>query len=248
MKISVSTSKNSNSKKSLSFDSSSTYMFGEVQPIMCTELESNSKISANVNSLVRLGVLNCPTFGRIKYKLKGRFVPIADIYRPFENLLSQQMFNSGDKAYIPHDVPQVPVAWISALLLNPMFADCTVYRNTSSSSVLNGYYKPILKTDTIKTCKALYNTMRNNLSIDGYDSSDGYTTLATAFGSRDAGTYGVFSYDMNGRPGSSDTSVKLQSADFVIYSRFTDTQDRGGNSLDGRYAFAFRLNNRGRRL
>ena len=130
MRIKTTSGRRGNTTKPLSMDSSSTYQFGELQPIMCMEMEADSSVTAFVRSIVRLGVLNVPTFGRMKYRIDGRFIPMADIYRPFENFLAGVTFASSSKSYVPTSVPVISVADLSAYILSK--ADCTLYRKNQS--------------------------------------------------------------------------------------------------------------------
>lgn len=145
MKIKTTSGRRGNTTKPLSMDSSSTYQFGELQPIMCMEMEADSSVTAFVRSIVRLGVLNVPTFGRMKYRIDGRFVPMADIYRPFENFLAGLPFASNSKTYVPTSVPVISVGSLSAIILN--MADCTIYRKNEGITAYDEWVPLRGKTD-----------------------------------------------------------------------------------------------------
>ena len=79
--------------------------FGFVQPIQCRELIAEDHVSIRTANLLRLQPLVKPTWGRVELKTYHGFVPIADIYHPFESLLSGKTYNGANSSYIPQYVP-----------------------------------------------------------------------------------------------------------------------------------------------
>lgn len=82
-----------------------TSSFGFVQPIQCRELIPQDHVSLRCANLLRLQPLVKPTFGRVEIKTYHGFVPISDIYHPFESLLSGKTYNGANSSYIPQYVP-----------------------------------------------------------------------------------------------------------------------------------------------
>ena len=82
-----------------------TSSFGFVQPIQCRELIAKDHVSLRCANLMRLQPLVKPTFGRVDIKTYHGFVPIADIYHPFESLLAGKTYNGANSSYIPQYVP-----------------------------------------------------------------------------------------------------------------------------------------------
>ena len=82
-----------------------TSSFGFVQPIQCRELIPQDHVSLRCANLLRLQPLVKPTFGRVEIKTYHGFVPIADIYHPFESLLAGKTYNGANASYIPQYVP-----------------------------------------------------------------------------------------------------------------------------------------------
>lgn len=82
-----------------------TSSFGFVQPIQCRELIPQDHVSLRCANLMRLQPLVKPTFGRVEIKTYHGFVPIADIYHPFESLLAGKTYNGANSSYIPQYVP-----------------------------------------------------------------------------------------------------------------------------------------------
>lgn len=77
------------SKFFFNHDVSSTYEFGECQPILChlcaTGQESHS---IRMNSIVRMSPLVFPTFGRVIHKVTHHFVPFSSLWQHWQNALS----------------------------------------------------------------------------------------------------------------------------------------------------------------
>lgn len=116
MKVKIGKSLSRRSKVDLGFDNSTTASFGHCQPILCKEMVPNSTFDVEVDSLVRLSPLVKPTFGRVKYKVWHNFIPLADIYKPFESMLSQMPFTTAAGVeYIPTSVPQIEISQLSRL-------------------------------------------------------------------------------------------------------------------------------------
>lgn len=116
MKVKIGKSLSRKSKVDLGFDNSTTASFGHCQPVMCKEMVPDSEFNVEVDSLVRLSPLVKPTFGRVKYKIWHNFVPLADIYKPFESMLSQMPFTTANGVeYIPTSVPQIELSELSRL-------------------------------------------------------------------------------------------------------------------------------------
>lgn len=82
-----------------------TSSFGFVQPIQCRELIPQDHVSLRCANLMRLQPLVKPTFGRVEIKTYHGFVPIADIFHPFESLLAGKSYNGANSSYIPQYVP-----------------------------------------------------------------------------------------------------------------------------------------------
>lgn len=79
--------------------------FGFVQPIQCRELIPQDHVKIRSGNQIRLQPLVKPTFGRVEIKTYHGFVPISDIYHPFESLLAGKTYNGANSSYIPQYVP-----------------------------------------------------------------------------------------------------------------------------------------------
>lgn len=150
-------------KADLGYDVTTTTSFGHCQPIMCKEMVPNTEYKVEVDSLVRLSPLVKPTFGRMKYKIWHSFVPIADLYRPFENMLSQTPFtNVSGTEYIPTSVPDIKLSTLAKAVYGLDFY-ATVY-NATTKDVAN-----------------LTPTALNRLYVDGTQFVAGSTAQAAVF-------------------------------------------------------------------
>lgn len=252
MKIKVSSGRSNNVTKNLNCDSSSTYLFGEVQPILCMECEPNSSVHAFLRTIARVGVLNAPTFGRMQYEVRSRFVPIADIYRPFENLLSGQTYSTGDQSYIPSAVPRVSIGILTAYLLSSTYSDCTLYQVNPSRA--NEYVLSRKSSSNIVPTDdafALFAIFGRSFFQSQYDDSD-YSFISDVLG-RSVNEFSQFlptEYRPTPDISSNTTTQKLSklqvtpdSADFLFEISDTSQSDPLPNVLA-----CFRLNNLGRSL
>ena len=111
--------------RDMSYDNNTTFGFGEVQPLMSQFMLPDSDIKIYAKQLIRLAPLKVPSFARVHLETVCRFVPCADVYAPFENLLSNMPFtytpSEGKTAsFIPRKLPSIP----SNLLLLALLPYC----------------------------------------------------------------------------------------------------------------------------
>lgn len=104
--------------RDMSFDNNTTYGFGEVQPLMCQYLSPDSDIKIGAKSLVRLSPLKYPSFARVRLELVSRFVPMTEVYAPFESLLSNIPFSTGVSQFVPSNIPSVLSNVLTVYLLH----------------------------------------------------------------------------------------------------------------------------------
>jgi len=246
MKIGTTTGKNNNSTKPLACDSSSTYQFGEVQPVLCMEMEAESSVKSFLRSQVRLGVLNVPTFGRMLYNVDARFIPMVDVYRPFEELISQQTFSTGDKTYVPTSVPVISVASLSAFVLS--LADCTCYKlnpeRPDEYVLLRGATDirqvPLAEINYLRLAKAFYHSSFSDVD-DGWHNYLGTRNLFSQY------SLSEYIPRPGQGPGADSPSMKWiqvspASADFMYRLNVVDEEN------EVTLLYCFRLNNDARRL
>lgn len=124
-KVTMSSSKRKRALQSLSHDVQTTFGFGEIQPLFCHEIQPDSKLVIQQESLVRLAPMNVPTFGRLKLKAYGQFVPTVDIFPCHNELMAQTRFTYGSTTYVPKYKPMIKYGVLSAMCLAG--ADCSLY-------------------------------------------------------------------------------------------------------------------------
>lgn len=93
--------------RDMSYDNNTTFSFGDVQPLYSQFLLPNSDINVSTKSFVRLSPLKWPTFGRLHLELVSRFVPVSEVFAPFESLLSNIPFSHGGVNFIPSSLPYI---------------------------------------------------------------------------------------------------------------------------------------------
>lgn len=91
--------------RDMSFDNNTTFSFGDVQPLYSQFLLPDSDINVSAKSFVRLSPLKWPSFGRLHLELVSRFVPVSDVFSPFESLLSNIPYSHGGVNFIPSSLP-----------------------------------------------------------------------------------------------------------------------------------------------
>lgn len=118
--------------RDMSFDNNTTYGFGEVQPLMCQYLSPDSDIKIGAKSLVRLSPLKYPSFARVRLELVSRFVPITEVFEPFESLLSNIPYSTGTSAFIPSNVPSILSNFLTIVLLQN--SQVTLYKSDRNAA------------------------------------------------------------------------------------------------------------------
>lgn len=135
MKIKIGKSNRKKFKADLGFDVSTTTSFGHCQPLMCKEMVPDSEFNVEVDSFVRLAPMVSPTFGRLKYKVWHNFVPIGDIWKPFENMLAGREYETfAEGSMIPVGVPQIKVSQLSKYFYTMDFYGTTYQATTGMTS------------------------------------------------------------------------------------------------------------------
>lgn len=117
----------------LSFDNNTTASIGVCQPLLCQYLMPHDKAVANLRQLVRLAPMPVPSFARLSYVNKVRFVPITDVQRNFESLLSQTSVNTNHVNYVPTNVLRVTNKFLVYILCTLADTKVSFYLGSSGS-------------------------------------------------------------------------------------------------------------------
>lgn len=122
------------SRFDFSHDVTSSFEFGECQPILCRLCATeHEKHNINIGSIVRLMPLQFPTFGRVMQRITTHFVPFSHLFRNWKNFLSdiptQKVSISGgnysELTTIPYGFPSVQTNTLMKILLRN---DYSTYR------------------------------------------------------------------------------------------------------------------------
>lgn len=97
--------KSYNSK--LSFDSNTTFGFGNVQPLFSKFVVPHSRITINFGQLTRLAPLVVPSFARLKQLNDFVYVPMNKVFPAFDAFLSRNIVSGIVRNYIPDSVPSI---------------------------------------------------------------------------------------------------------------------------------------------
>lgn len=210
----------------LPIDCNTTADWGFVQPLCKVALIPNSDINIKLNSFVRLASMNVPTFGRVEYRTYHRFVPIADLWQPFEAMLLGKPYHTSALTGIPTSVPVVKVSDLSAFLLICFDNIFTVYkaqRITEGENIASSYV-PVSNTEltaAITWFNEYKNAMyENQLSINGNCATNQNDLPGSAFSGS------IFNITPN-------------NADVIVTGKPSNTSS---------YMFCFRLNQKARNL
>lgn len=224
----ITVGKSNNVRKSLqdlSCDVSTSANFGLLQPLFVKEFEPNSNISVKCDNFVRLAPMHSPTFGRLSYRTYKSFVPVCDLWEPYEYFKSETPYTNGETSYVPSLVPCIKISDLSKILL-------------FQKSVFSVYQKDAIYDD------GSYD-LNDAISYDNIEAwySDNYSgsemqEFCTFLQNQDivnlaiGGLSGKFNDYIYYRSGSD--SVSIEGADFLI--EFSD------------YVFAFKLDYKGQQL
>lgn len=100
----------------LTHENTTTSSWGFVQPILVNERVPGDKISLRIGQTCYLAPMSKPTFGRCSIKTYSSFVPIVDLWHPFESFLSGQTYRGADSTYVPVAVPCIKQSALAAYL------------------------------------------------------------------------------------------------------------------------------------
>lgn len=141
--------------RDMSFDNNTTFSFGDVQPLYSQFLLPDSDINVSAKSFVRLSPLKWPSFGRLHFELVSRFVPVSEVFAPFESLLSNIPYSHGGVNFIPSSLPFIngnilALALFSTSRLSFLNEDGSVFIVGDTNSATDPYpilYKMLLGFD-----------------------------------------------------------------------------------------------------
>lgn len=117
--------------------------FGEVQPLMCRMMLAKSSINVDLKQFVRLMPMPYPTFGHVQLKNLAKFVPIGDIYEPFDSFLSGLPYKltTTSSSVIPKKLPYLTNQILQACLLSEGYAEFSLW-TSSYVKVGQGPFNP----------------------------------------------------------------------------------------------------------
>lgn len=131
MKIKFNLPKKSYNSK-LSFDTNTTFGFGNVQPLFSKFVVPHSKLTINFGQLTRLAPLVVPSFARLKQLNDFVFVPMNKVFPAFDAYLSRNMIKGTKSSYIPDSVPTITNHRLFNLLV--AHYSYSIYRVSSSGN------------------------------------------------------------------------------------------------------------------
>ena len=141
-------------------DVSSTYEFGECQPLLC-HLCATGQESHNIkmNSIVRMSPLVFPTFGRVMHKVTHHFVPFSQLWQHWQNALSDvdttvERVDTGsivERSVLPTRFPSVSLDSLMQILLHKEYSSYRVVARPGIDVINNDWdnMNPSVFTDAI---------------------------------------------------------------------------------------------------
>lgn len=170
MKINVAS--NVNAKKyrhNLTHRVSTTSNFGFMQPIMCREVSPDTSIKLRVGQSVFLEPMSKPTFGACSVRTYTSFVPIADIWHPFESFLAAQTYRGANAHYIPTAVPNAPQGFLNMCV--KMFSDCYIWTVTDPTQGVNLFSGKLTPSNSTGIGSRLVQKWNTELSANVFNTS-----------------------------------------------------------------------------
>ena len=126
--------------------------FGDVQPLLCRMMLPDSSISVKLSQFVRLMPMPYPTLGSIQIKNVAKFVPIGDIFAPFDALLAGLPYHTSlSTSVIPKQLPWTTNKELQAMLLSSGYAIWNQYDQSQTSATNNkvDWNPPVKSTDIV---------------------------------------------------------------------------------------------------
>lgn len=126
--------------------------FGDVQPLLCRMMLPDSSISVKLSQFVRLMPMPYPTLGSIQIKNVAKFVPIGDIFAPFDAFLAGLPYQSTNgSSIIPKSLPWLTNKELQVMLLSSGYAIWNQYEQTQTSATNNkvDWNAPVKSTNVV---------------------------------------------------------------------------------------------------
>lgn len=101
----------------LSADVYTTSGFGEVQPVLFTKCEPNTKSVLSHDVLVRLAPLLSPTRTRVGVRLTSKFVGMSELTENYAFMMADRAVARAEKVFIPKNLPYMSLRKLSAMCL-----------------------------------------------------------------------------------------------------------------------------------
>lgn len=118
MKINLGGSKMKKEFFPIGFDSSTTSNFGECVPAFCHEVVSDTHLSLDMRSAVRLAPLTLPTFGKAFLHSYAFFHKFCDLWKPYNDFLARTPYTNGSgTSYVPTQVPSLNMSLLWYMVL-----------------------------------------------------------------------------------------------------------------------------------
>ena len=169
-------------ERNLSHDISTTFDFGFCQPLVARRLHAEDSVNVRVADIVRLQPLVKPLFGSISLKKYFRFVKTADVWHPFESMLSGQTYNGAGEAYIPTKMPCLQQNTLTRILA--LFSDVYCWKsNDASAYVTSGNGSLVWSFPVGVTDASCANYFRTYLHSEILENLDDALAQLTDFGS-----------------------------------------------------------------
>lgn len=222
------------SKFDLSHDFSTSFNWGEVQPLMCRLLPTASSNTINMANVIRLSAMNVPTFGRVAFKQSWHFVPMADIFPNYVNLLSgvpqAQTISSStvDGVILNTEFPTITPSLLMSVLCTKDRSSYDVYSRDGTNVIENEWHATVegfttwaQATSRFPNLPPVSNSQSNYSLSDFTENRRSYLT----------NTLGYSSLGM-------DQLIKPAAADFVNFCHYSSAD----------WLTCYRLSTKGRRL
>lgn len=136
-RISMKTGNRPRSAFPLSADVYTTSGFGEVQPVLFTKVEPNSKSVFSHDVLVRLAPMLAPTRTSVGVRVTSKFVGMSELTENFPFLMADKPVARADKTFVPKKLPHMTLQKLSMMCL--IGSRITFYAMSGAELDVNDY-------------------------------------------------------------------------------------------------------------
>lgn len=146
----------------------STASFGFCEPILCREMIAQDSINLRIGQSCFLSTMPKPTFGSLDVKTYVGFVPVVELFHPFESMLSGQGYHGSEGYYVPAQTPDVAISCYTQIL--NFCSNFDIYRSDGTTITATGFVTgDITAVTNVDERLAVIDELYTQLSVGSYN-------------------------------------------------------------------------------